>query len=91
MRTRADDAVAPISHEGQNAHQHRELRNLGLLANPMECHEDGAHEMEKLLEYALAVRTGHRSDGDQDHAMEVLLEYALATRNPFSSTVRMRK
>ena len=37
MRTQADGAVAPISHDGLHAHQHRELRNLCLLTNPVEC------------------------------------------------------
>ena len=32
MRTQVTVAVAPISQEGLNAHQHRGLRNLGLLA-----------------------------------------------------------
>ena len=35
MGTRASGAVAPISHEGLNAHQQRVLRNLGLLTSPM--------------------------------------------------------
>ena len=63
MRTRANSAVAPISHEGLNAHQRRELRNLFILANPVECDEDAAHEMKNLLEYALPSRMEHRSDG----------------------------
>ena len=37
MRTQADGAVAPISHDGLHAHQRRELRNLCLLTNPVEC------------------------------------------------------
>ena len=84
MRTRADGAVAPISHEGLNAQQHREVRNLGLLAIPAACDADVAHEMENRLEYALAARTEHRPDGAQEHTMEILLEYALATSNPLS-------
>ena len=50
----------------------------------MECDEDAEHEMENLLEHALAARTEHRSDGAQEHTMEVLLEYVLATSNPLS-------
>ena len=84
MRTRADGAVAPISHEGLNAQQHRELRNLGLLAIPAACDADVAHEMENRLEYALAARKEHRSDGAQEHKMEIILDYALAISNPLS-------
>ena len=58
MRTRANGAVAPISHEGLNAHRRRELRNLVLLANPVECDEDEAHEMENLVEYRLGSQDG---------------------------------
>ena len=59
MRTRANGAVAPTSQEGLHAHQHLELCNLGLLANPVECDEDVAHEMENFLDYTLAARTEH--------------------------------
>ena len=45
MRTRANGAVAPRSHPGLNVHQHRELLNLRLLANPATCNADVAHEM----------------------------------------------
>ena len=40
--------------------------------------------METLLEYALAIRTEHRSNGPQEHKMEHFLECALATGNPLS-------
>ena len=40
MRTRANG-----SHKGVKAHQHRELRNLGLFASPAACDADVAHEM----------------------------------------------
>ena len=81
--TRATGAFASISHEGLNAHQHRELCKLGLLANPVE-HDAEAHEMKKLLVYALVAWTAHRSDGAQDLKMEILLDYALATSNGLS-------
>ena len=91
MTTRATGAVAPISHEGLNAHQHRELRNMGLLANPVACDADTVHEMENLLEYTLTAMTEHRSDGSQEHSVEILLEYALATSNPVSDNSSDKK
>ena len=84
MRTRASGAVVPMSHEGLNDHQHQELRNLGLLVNPATCDADVAHEMEHLLEYDLAAKTEHRSDGAQAHTIEIILDYALATSNTLS-------
>ena len=63
MRTRANGAVAPVSPKELKAHQHRELRSLRLLASEAACNVDAVHEMESLLEYALAARTEHRSDG----------------------------
>ena len=59
MRTRENGADAPMSQEELNAHQHRDLRNLGLLATQAARDTDAAHEMENLLEYALTVRTEH--------------------------------
>ena len=40
--------------------------------------------MENRLEYALAARKEHRSDGAQEHKMEIILDYALAISNPLS-------
>ena len=82
MRTRENGAVAPVSHEGLHAYQHRELRNLGMVANEAACNADAVHETENLLEYAMVARTEHRLDGAQKHKMEILLGYALASRNP---------
>ena len=47
-------------------------------------HDAEAHEMKKLLVYALVAWTAHRSDGAQDLKMEILLDYALATSNGLS-------
>ena len=55
MRTQANVAVAPISHDGRNVHQHREPRNLGLLSNPAACDADLEHRIEILLDYALTI------------------------------------
>ena len=76
MESRANGPGAPISHERVNAHQQRELRKLGLLANPAACNAEVAHQMENLLEYALVARTEHRSDGAQEDKMEILLDCA---------------
>ena len=84
MRIRSNGAVAPISHGRVSAHQHRELRNLGLLANPAACNANVSRAMENLLEYALAARTEHRSDGAQEHKMEILLDYDVAASTPLS-------
>ena len=81
MESRANGPGAPISHERVNAHQQRELRKLGLLANPAACNAEVAHQMENLLEYALVARMEHRSDGAQEDKMEILLDCALATSN----------
>ena len=67
MKTQANGEVAPISHERLNAHQHREPRNLGLLANPAACDADVEHRMEITLDYALATShplSEHGSDGE---------------------------
>ena len=67
MRAQANAAVAPISHEGQNDHQHREPRNLGLLANPAACDAGVEHKMGVLFDYVLATSnplSEHRSDGE---------------------------
>ena len=42
--TRASGAVAPVSYEGLNPHQQRELRNLGLLTSPLASNAEVAHE-----------------------------------------------
>ena len=91
MESRANGPGAPIPHERVNAHQQRELRKLGLLANPAACNAEVAHQMENLLEYALVARTEHRSDGSQEHSVEILLEYALATSNPVSDNSSDKK
>ena len=82
MGTRASGALTPVSHEGLNPHQQRELRNLGLLTSPMVSDAEVAHEKESTMEYALVGETEHRSDGAQEHRMEVYLDYALDTGNP---------
>ena len=63
MRAKANAAVAPISHEGINAHQHRAPRNLGLLANPAACDAGFEHQMRIHLDYALGT-SNPRSDGE---------------------------
>lgn len=40
--------------------------------------------MENVLEYALAARTEHRSDGDYEYKMKIPLNCALATSKPVS-------
>ena len=67
MRAQANAAAAPISHEGLHAHQHRETRNLGVLANPAACDAGVEHKMGIPLNYALATSkplSQHRSDGE---------------------------
>ena len=63
MRAKANAAVAPISHEGINAHQHRAPRNLVLLANPSACDAGFEHQMRIHLDYALGT-SNPRSDGE---------------------------
>ena len=89
MSARASGALTPVSHEGLNPHQQRELRNLGLLTSPMTSDAEVAHEKENMVEYALVAETEHRSDGVREHGMEVYIDYAVATGNPSLSTVRM--
>ena len=84
MGTRASGALTPVSHEGLNPHQERELRNLGLLTSPMSSNPEVSHEEENMMEYPLVAETEHRADGVQEHRMEVYLDYALATGNPVS-------
>ena len=49
MGTRASGAVTPVSHEGLNLHQQRELRNLGLLTSPMASDAEVAREKENTM------------------------------------------
>ena len=46
MGTRASGALTPVSPEGLNPHQQRELRNLGLLTSPMAIDVEVVHEKE---------------------------------------------
>ena len=57
MSTCAKTAVTPVSHEGQNGQQHRELRNLVLATTPEACDAELAPDMKSLLEVALEART----------------------------------
>ena len=84
MGTSASGAVTPLSQEGLNLHQQRELRSLGLLTSPMASDAEEAHEKENMMEYAMVAETERRSDRVQGHRMEVYLDYPLATGNPVS-------
>ena len=67
MRAQANAADAPIPHEGLDAHQHPEPRNVGLPANPAACDAGVEHNMGILLDDALATskpRSEHRLDGE---------------------------
>ena len=67
MRAQANAADAPIPHEGLDAHQHPEPRNVGLPANPAACDAGVEHKMVILLDYELATSnpfSEHHSNGE---------------------------